>query len=67
MPTPSDGRVTPERSRAEMEAQAQAALNEQSRAVEESRVRHEQYQQAVIPNKGVPPVSGDCVIDDQKY
>jgi len=46
-----------------MVRQGQEALDEQNRAVEQRKADFEQLQQAVIPNKGVPPVIGDCNYD----
>jgi len=46
-----------------MVRQAQAAIDEQNRAIEQRKRDFEQLQQTVIPNKGVPPVLGDCPED----
>ena len=63
MPTPSDATAVPERSHDEMVRQAEDALNEQNRAIEQRKADFEQLQQTVIPNRGVPPVLGDCPED----
>jgi len=46
-----------------MVRQAEDAINEQNRAIEQRKRDFEQLQQTVIPNKGVPPVLGDCPED----
>jgi phytoene dehydrogenase-like protein len=56
VPTLSDPTAVPERSHEEMVRQGQTAIDEQ-------KARHEAVTQAFIPNKGVPPVSGDCIYD----
>jgi hypothetical protein len=63
MPTPSDPTAVLERSHDEMVRQGQAALDEQNKAIEQRKRDFEQLQQAVIPNRGVPPVLGDCIYD----
>jgi len=63
MPTLSDPAAVPERSHEEMVQQAQAAIDEQNRAIEQRKADFEGLQQAVIPNRGVPPVLGDCPED----
>ena len=63
MPTPSDPTPVAERSHDEMVRQGQAALDEQNRAVEQRKADFETLQQAVIQNRGVPPVIGDCLYD----
>jgi hypothetical protein len=63
MPTPSDPTAVPERSYDDMVRQGQSALDEQNQAIEQRKAEFEQLQQAVIPNKGVPPVIGDCIYD----
>ena len=50
MPTPSDGTAKPERTRAAMEAQAQAALDEQARQVLECRRSCAESHQRSIPH-----------------
>jgi hypothetical protein len=67
LPTPSDPTAVPERTRDEMVRQGQNGLDEQNRAVEQRKREFEQLQQAFIPNKENPPVSGDCVIDRDEY
>jgi hypothetical protein len=63
MPTPSDPTAVPERSHDEMVRQGQDALDEQNKAVEQRKADFEQLQQRLIPNRGVPPVLGDCPED----
>jgi hypothetical protein len=67
MPTPSDPTAVPEPSHDEMVRQGQNDLDEQARAVQQQRNLHDAVTQAFIPHKGVPPVSGDCVLDNEKY
>ena len=62
MPTPSDPIAIQPKTYDEMTNAAQAALDEAARAVEEQKARFEEYQQAVNPHEGVPPVSGDCIL-----
>jgi len=64
MPTPSDPTAVPERSHDEMLGTGQEALDEQNRAIERQKAQHNETQQAMIPHKDNPPVSGDCVIDE---
>jgi hypothetical protein len=63
MPTPSDPTAVPARSYEEMVRQGQVASDEAARAIDERKAEFEQLQQAVIPNRGVPPVIGDCILD----
>jgi len=63
MPTPSDATPKPERSHDEMVRQAEETIKEQNRAIEQRKADFEGLQQAVIPNRGVPPVLGDCPED----
>ena len=65
VPTPSDPTAVPEKSYQEMASAAQAAIEEQEWAIEQRKRDFEQLQQAMIPNKEMPPVSGDCVIDGE--
>jgi len=58
MPTPSDATPKPERSYDDMVRQAEDAINEQNRAIEQRKADFEGLQQAVIPNRGVPPGAG---------
>ena len=48
-----------------MADRAQAGLDEEARAVQQQKDLHETVTQAFIPNKGVPPVSGDCVLEEK--
>jgi hypothetical protein len=65
MPTPSDPTAIQPKSYAEMAKAAQASLDEQARAIQQQRDLHETVTQAFIPNKGVPPVSGDCILEER--
>jgi hypothetical protein len=58
MPTPSDATAVPAKTYEEMTSAAQAALDEQARAVVECKRNFEELQGRLIPNSGSPPVSG---------
>jgi hypothetical protein len=65
MPTPSDGTPVPDRTHDEMVRQGQDAIDAQNKAVDEQRNLHETVTQSFIPNRGVPAVSGDCVLEEK--
>jgi hypothetical protein len=67
LPTPSAATAIQPKTYEEMVNTAQAAIDEQNKAVQQQRDLHDAVTQAFIPHKDNPPVSGDCVIDRDEY
>ena len=61
MPTPSDPTPVPEKSHDEMASAAQAAIDEQNRAIEQRKAEFERLQQGVVPHQKMPYVVGIAV------
>ena len=58
MPTPSDGTAVPERSHADMVAQAERDRTRQDAEVQQQRDAHTELQSRLIPHEDCPPVIG---------